>query len=89
MASRVHQPQENAEFEFILARADVPVLAYFHGVWPKAAAACKEMDPLVREVADTYQGRIDRRAGRHRKVPRPSTAVRRHRRALLRSDRPG
>ncbi|SHM38778.1 thioredoxin family protein [Actinacidiphila paucisporea] len=58
MANRVHQPQENAEFEFILARADVPVLAYFHGVWPKAAAACKEMDSLVREVADAYQGRL-------------------------------
>ncbi|MEE4546881.1 thioredoxin domain-containing protein [Streptomyces sp. V4-01] len=58
MASRVHQPQEDAEFAFILARADVPVLAYFHGVWPKAAAACKEMDPLVSEVADTYRGRL-------------------------------
>jgi thioredoxin 1 len=58
MANRVHQPQEDAEFEFILAKADVPVLAYFHGVWPKAAAACREMDPLVREVADACQGRL-------------------------------
>lgn len=58
MANRVQRPHEEAEFEFILARADVPVLAYFHGVWPKAAAACKEMDPLVREVADAYQGRL-------------------------------
>ena len=58
MANRVHQPREDAELEFILARADVPVLAYFHGVWPKAAAACKEMDPLVGEVADAYQGRL-------------------------------
>ncbi|MFG1808217.1 thioredoxin family protein [Streptomyces sp. NPDC049040] len=58
MANRVHQPQEDAEFEFVLARAEVPVLAYFHGVWPKAAAACREMDPLVREVADAYQGRL-------------------------------
>jgi Superfamily II DNA and RNA helicases len=58
MASRVHQPRENAEFEFILARSDVPVLAYFHGTWPKAVAVCKEMDPLVREVADAYQGRL-------------------------------
>ncbi|AZK97601.1 MULTISPECIES: thioredoxin family protein [Streptomyces] len=58
MAGRVHQPQEDAEFEFILARADVPVLAYFHGTWPKAVAACKEMEPLVREVADAYQGRL-------------------------------
>ncbi|WP_381795776.1 thioredoxin family protein [Streptomyces niveus] len=58
MANRVQRPHEEAEFEFILARADVPVLAYFHGVWPKAAAACKEMDALVREVADVYQGRL-------------------------------
>ncbi|MGW5677792.1 thioredoxin family protein [Streptomyces sp. NPDC003860] len=58
MANRVHQPREEAEFEFILARADVPVLAYFHGVWRKAAAACKEMDPLVSEVADAHQGRL-------------------------------
>ncbi|MCA1217261.1 thioredoxin family protein [Streptomyces sp. 8L] len=58
MASRVHQPLEDAEFEFILTRAQVPVLAYFHGTWPKAVAACKEMDLLVREVADTYQGRL-------------------------------
>lgn len=58
MANRVQRPQEDAEFAFILARADVPVLAYFHGVWPKAAAACKEMDPLVREAADAYQGRL-------------------------------
>ncbi|MFE3588350.1 thioredoxin family protein [Streptomyces niveus] len=58
MASRVQRPHEEAEFEFILARADVPVLAYFYGVWPKAAAACKEMEPLVREVADVHQGRL-------------------------------
>lgn len=58
MANRVQRPHEEAEFDFILARADLPVLAYFHGVWPKAAAACKEMDALVREVADVYQGRL-------------------------------
>ncbi|MET9553653.1 thioredoxin domain-containing protein [Streptomyces sp. NPDC006645] len=58
MPNRVQRPQEEAEFEFILTKADVPVLAYFHGVWPKAAAACKEMDALVREVADDYQGRL-------------------------------
>lgn len=57
-SSRVHQPREDAEFEFILARSDVPVLAYFHGTWPKAVAVCKEMDPLVREAADAYQGRL-------------------------------
>ncbi|RDG38922.1 thioredoxin family protein [Streptomyces corynorhini] len=58
MTNRVQRPHEEAEFEFILARADVPVLAYFYGVWPKAAAACKEMDALVREAADVYQGRL-------------------------------
>ncbi|MEV8340020.1 thioredoxin family protein [Streptomyces niveus] len=58
MANRVQRPHEEAEFEFILARAEVPVLAYFYGVWPKAAAACKEMEPLVQEAADVYQGRL-------------------------------
>ncbi len=58
MANRVHQPREDEEFAFILARAEAPVLAYFHGVWPKAAAACKAMDPLVSEVAGAYQGRL-------------------------------
>ncbi|MFD6332060.1 thioredoxin family protein [Streptomyces niveus] len=58
MANRVQRPHEEAEFEFILARADVPVLAYFYGVWPKAAAACKDMEPLVREVADVHQARL-------------------------------
>ncbi|WP_330174600.1 thioredoxin domain-containing protein [Streptomyces sp. NBC_01498] len=58
MVNRVQRPHEEAEFDFILARADVPVLAYFHGVWPKAAAACKEMDAVVREVADAYQDRL-------------------------------
>ncbi|AQU67449.1 thioredoxin domain-containing protein [Streptomyces niveus] len=58
MANRVQRPHEEAEFEFILARADVPVLAYFYGVWPKAAAACKEMDALVGEVADVHHGRL-------------------------------
>ncbi|MFE4606935.1 thioredoxin family protein [Streptomyces niveus] len=58
MANRVQRPHEEAEFEFILARADVPVLAYFYGVWPKAAAACKEMDVLVGEAADVHQGRL-------------------------------
>ncbi|WP_327286798.1 thioredoxin family protein [Streptomyces sp. NBC_01198] len=58
MVSRVHQPQEDAEFEFVLARAGLPVLAYFFGVWPKAVAACRAMDPLVREVADAYRGRL-------------------------------
>jgi thioredoxin 1 len=58
MASRVHQPLENEEFDFILARAGTPVLAYFCGTWPKAAKACKEMDPIVRQMADAYQDRL-------------------------------
>ncbi|MGW3626515.1 thioredoxin family protein [Streptomyces sp. NPDC000880] len=71
MANRVQQPHEDAEFEFILARADVPVLAYFHGVWPKAAPACKEMDPLVREVADAYEGRLIVMRADITRCPRP------------------
>ncbi|MCZ4100007.1 thioredoxin [Streptomyces sp. SID13666] len=55
MASRVHQPMENEEFDFILARADGPVLAYFWGIWSEA---CKEMDPIVRELAGAYGDRL-------------------------------
>ncbi|MFI0977207.1 thioredoxin family protein [Streptomyces sp. NPDC021093] len=58
MASRVHQPLESDEFDFILARADGPVLAYFCGTWPKAVQACKEMDVLVGEAAGDYEGRL-------------------------------
>jgi hypothetical protein len=36
MAKRVHQPREDAEFDFILGMSGVPVLAYFTGTWPKA-----------------------------------------------------
>lgn len=58
MASRVHQPLENAEFDFVLAKADAPVLAYFCGTWAKVAEVCREMDPLVREMADVYGERL-------------------------------
>lgn len=55
MASRVHQPMENEEFDFILAKADGPVLAYFWGIWSQP---CKEMDPIVRELAAEYGDRL-------------------------------
>ncbi|WP_434599628.1 thioredoxin family protein [Streptomyces sp. A5-4] len=58
MASRVHQPLENAEFDFILAMTDGPVLAYFCGTWPKVVKLCKEMDAVVEEVAGAYAGRL-------------------------------
>ncbi|MFF1835543.1 thioredoxin family protein [Streptomyces sp. NPDC058231] len=58
MASRVHQPLENEEFDFVLARADTPVLAYFCGTWAKVAETCKEMDFLVREMAGAYGERL-------------------------------
>jgi thioredoxin 1 len=49
---------ESDEFDFVLARAEGPVLAYFAGSWPKAAAVCKEMDAVVREIAEAYDGRL-------------------------------
>ncbi|WP_433544590.1 thioredoxin family protein (plasmid) [Streptomyces sp. CA-294286] len=49
---------ESAEFDFILARANGPVLAYFSGTWPKAVQACKEMDTVVGEMARAYEGRL-------------------------------
>ncbi|MFE9258099.1 thioredoxin family protein [Streptomyces sp. NPDC006879] len=58
MASRVHQPREDAEFDFILRHADGPVLAYFIGVWPKAVEVCRVVDPVVREVAEEYRSRL-------------------------------
>ncbi|MFI5801437.1 thioredoxin family protein [Streptomyces sp. NPDC051561] len=58
MASRIHQPMESEEFDFILARAATPVLAHFIGTWPKAVAACKETDAVVRDVAEEYDGRL-------------------------------
>ncbi|MCZ4121972.1 thioredoxin family protein [Streptomyces sp. H39-S7] len=55
MASRVHQPMEDGEFDFILAKADGPVLAYFWGIWSEP---CKELDPVVREIAAAYGDRV-------------------------------
>ncbi|MFJ3921885.1 thioredoxin family protein [Streptomyces sp. NPDC090022] len=58
MASRVHQPLEDAEFDFVLAMAGTPVLAYFCGTWPKALAATRAMDTVVREAAREYGTRL-------------------------------
>ncbi|MEV4430681.1 thioredoxin family protein [Streptomyces sp. NPDC053792] len=58
MAKRVHQPREDAEFDFILRMSGVPVLAYFTGTWPKAIEACRAMDLVVGGVADEYTGRL-------------------------------
>ncbi|MEK2493295.1 thioredoxin domain-containing protein [Kitasatospora purpeofusca] len=51
----VHHPKEDAEFDFVLAHVDGPVLAYFWGVW---AAACKDLEPVVKDVARAYAGRV-------------------------------
>ncbi|MFF9145842.1 thioredoxin family protein [Streptomyces sp. NPDC055051] len=58
MAQRVHQPREDAEFDFILRVSEVPVLAYFIGTWPKAIEPCRAMDLVVGELADAYAGRL-------------------------------
>ncbi|MBW8738056.1 MAG: thioredoxin family protein [Streptomyces turgidiscabies] len=58
MAKRVHQPREDAEFEFILGMSRVPVLAYFTGTWPKAIEPCREMDLVVGSIADDRAGRL-------------------------------
>lgn len=58
MAKRMHQPREDAEFDFILGMSTVPVLAYFTGTWPKAIEACRAMDLVIGEVADAYAGRL-------------------------------
>ncbi|TXS65988.1 thioredoxin [Streptomyces sp. me109] len=58
MAKRVHQPREDAEFDFILKMSAVPVLAYFIGTWPKAIGPCRAMDPVVSGIADEYTGRL-------------------------------
>ncbi|KOX24699.1 MULTISPECIES: thioredoxin family protein [unclassified Streptomyces] len=58
MAKRVHQPREDAEFDFILGMSGVPVLAYFIGTWPKAVEACRAMDLVVGGIADAYAGRL-------------------------------
>ncbi|MEU3604953.1 thioredoxin domain-containing protein [Streptomyces sp. NPDC035033] len=58
MAKRVHQPREDAEFDFVLGRSEGPVLAYFVGTWPKAVEPCRAMDPVVAAVADAYADRL-------------------------------
>ncbi|WP_406011172.1 thioredoxin family protein [Streptomyces sp. NBC_00637] len=58
MAKRVHQPREDAEFDFILGMSGVPVLAYFTGTWPKAIEPCRMMDLVVADIADDYSGRL-------------------------------
>ncbi|MEU7033869.1 thioredoxin domain-containing protein [Streptomyces sp. NPDC046237] len=58
MAKRVHQPREDAEFDFILRMSGVPVLAYFIGTWPKAIEPCRTMDLVVGGIADEYAGRL-------------------------------
>lgn len=58
MARRVHQPLEDQEFDFILGMTDGPVLAYFCGTWPKAAAACRAMDAVVAGLAQEYGTRL-------------------------------
>ncbi|MEV8629915.1 thioredoxin domain-containing protein [Streptomyces sp. NPDC051079] len=58
MAKPVHQPREDAEFDFILRMSGVPVLAYFTGTWPKAIEPCRAMDEVVGGVAVEYAGRL-------------------------------
>ncbi|MFD5636193.1 thioredoxin family protein [Streptomyces sp. NPDC127077] len=58
MTKRVHQPREDAEFDFILRMSEVPVLAYFTGTWPKAIEPCRAMDLVVGGIADEYAGRL-------------------------------
>ncbi|MGW0786134.1 thioredoxin family protein [Streptomyces sp. NPDC002913] len=58
MAKRVHQPREDAEFDFILGMSPVPVLAYFIGTWPKAVESCRAMDLVVGGIAEEYAGRV-------------------------------
>jgi thioredoxin 1 len=58
MAKRVHQPREDAEFDFILRMSGAPVLAYFIGTWPKAIETCRAMDLVVGGIADAYTGRL-------------------------------
>lgn len=58
MAKRVHQPREDAEFDFILGMSGVPVLAYFIGAWPKAVEPCRAMDLVMGGIADDSTGRV-------------------------------
>src|SRR4051794_39093946 len=58
MAKRVHQPREDAEFDFVVKMSRVPVLAYFTGTWPKAIEACRAMDLVIGDIADAYAGHL-------------------------------
>ncbi|MFB6839070.1 thioredoxin family protein [Streptomyces sp. NPDC056361] len=58
MAKRVHQPREDAEFDFILRMSGSPVLAYFTGTWPKAIEPSRTMDLVVGGIADEYADRL-------------------------------
>ncbi|MFJ7299202.1 thioredoxin family protein [Streptomyces sp. NPDC099088] len=58
MVKPVHQPREDAEFDFILRMSRVPVLAYFTGTWPKAIEPCRAMDLVIGGIADEYAGRL-------------------------------
>ncbi|MFF0437452.1 thioredoxin family protein [Streptomyces sp. NPDC004327] len=58
MAKRIHQPREDAEFDFILGMSTIPVLAYFTGTWPKAIEPCRAADLVVGGIAEEYMGRL-------------------------------
>jgi hypothetical protein len=58
MATPVHRPREDAEFNFILGMSAVPVLAYFTGTWPKAIEPCRVVDLVAGDIADEYMGRL-------------------------------
>ncbi|MEV1047198.1 thioredoxin family protein [Streptomyces sp. NPDC049916] len=58
MTQLVHRPREDAEFEFILGRSTVPVLAYFTGTWPKAIEPCRVMDVVMGDIAAACTGRL-------------------------------
>ncbi|RPK39937.1 thioredoxin domain-containing protein [Streptomyces sp. ADI93-02] len=58
MTQLVHRPREDAEFDFVLGRSKVPVLAYFTGAWPKAIEPCRAMDFVAGDIAAAYTGRL-------------------------------
>ncbi|MEV6259515.1 thioredoxin domain-containing protein [Streptomyces sp. NPDC051784] len=58
MTKLVHRPREDAEFDFILGRSKVPVLAYFTGTWPKAIEPCRVMDVVMSEIAAACTARL-------------------------------
>ncbi|MER7956922.1 thioredoxin domain-containing protein [Streptomyces sp. NPDC096030] len=58
MAQWVHQPREDAEFDFILGMSEVPALVYFIGTWPKAIEPCRAVDLVVGAIAVEYRGRL-------------------------------